>query len=299
VWVRYSNEDRASLGKLENMYIQAKNGALYPLSTIADYTIERGRVTIAHLDGRREIRVEASQVDPEQSVNTILNDIRKNAIPEVLSKVQGVYVSFEGRARHNVKFLNSLKASFPIALMGIAVILVLVFRSPMQAIIIYLMIPLGLMGAVWGHLFHGFMISRLSTFGVIALAGIVINDSIVFIDRINRNLKAGMHVNDAVYRAGLSRLRPIILTTITTVVGMAPLIFEASRQAKFLKPMAVSLSYGLIFGSMFILFVVPALFLALNKFRFAYERLFDKDATAESVEPAVRELSAERNVAEE
>ncbi len=299
VWIRYTDEDRSSLGKLENMYIKAKNGKIYPLSSIANYTIKRGRVTISHLDGKREIRVEADLVNPEQSVNTLLKDIRKNVVPKVLAQVNDVYVSYEGRERHNKKFLKSLKASFPIALIGIALILVLVFRSVLQAGIIFLMIPLGLMGAVWGHLFHGFLITRLSTFGVIALIGIVINDSIVFIDKINRNLKSGMLVFDAVYKAGLSRLRPIILTTITTVVGMTPLIFEGSRQAQFLKPMAVSISYGLIFGSIFILFIVPALFLVLNKFRLIYERLFDYKATAESVEPAVRELAAEQKGTEE
>ncbi len=296
VWVRYTEEDRASLGKLETMRIRAKDGSTYPLATIADYDIERGRVTISHLDGRREIQVEADLVDPETSVRTILSDIKQNAIPAVLAQVKDVYVSYEGRERHNAKFMKSVKTSFPPALLAIAVILVLVFRSYLQGAIIFLMIPLGLAGAVWGHLFHGFMISRLSMFGLIALAGIVINDSIVFIDRINRNLKEGLAVTDAIYRAGLSRLRPIILTTLTTVVGMAPLIFETSRQAQFLIPMAVSICYGLIFGSLFILFMVPALFLVLNRARYFYERLFDAKATTENVEPAVRELDAEREV---
>ncbi len=290
VWVRYRDEDRRSLGKLENMYIRDRGGVSYPLSTVADYTIERGRVVIAHLEGKREVRVEADQVDPEQSVSSLMADIRRNAVAPVLRQVRGVHVSYEGRQRQNRKFFESVKGSFPIALVGIAVILVLVFRSVCQAGLIFLMIPLGLMGAVWGHWFHGFMISRLSTFGAIALAGIVINDSIVFIDRINRNLRAGIGLNDAVYRAGLSRLRPILLTTITTVAGMAPLLAETSRQAKFLVPMAVSLSYGLVFGSLFILFAVPALFLALNRIRLAYTRLFDPTATPESVEPAVREM---------
>ena len=296
VWVRYTDKDRASLGKLETMYIRGKEGTTYPLASVADYTIERGRVTIAHLDGRREIRVEADLVDPEMSVRTILSEIKQNVVPAVLAQVKDVYVSYEGRERHNAKFMRSLKTSFPPALLAIAVILVLVFRSYLQGVIIFLMIPLGLAGAVWGHLFHGFMISRLSMFGFIALAGIVINDSIVFIDRINRNLKEGMAVTDAIYKAGLTRLRPIILTTLTTVVGMAPLILETSRQAQFLIPMAISICYGLIFGSLFILFMVPALFLVLNRARFAYERLFDNSATGENVEPAVREIEAEGEV---
>ena len=299
VWVRYTDKDRSSLGKLEEMYIRGADGNTYPLTTVADYTIERGRVMISHLDGKREIRVEADLTNPEQSATTMLADIKRNVIPAVLAQVQGVYVSYEGRERDNMKFNRSLKSSFPMALLGIAIILVLVFRSPLQAVIILLMIPLGLLGAVWGHLIHGYMISRLSTFGVIALAGIVINDSIVFIDRINRNLKKNMKLHNAVYDAGLSRLRPIILTTVTTVAGMGPLIFSTSRQAKFLIPMAVSLVYGLLFGTLLILFIVPNLFLLLNNLRLGYERLFNKSATAESVEPAVREIAAEKEASEE
>lgn len=294
VWVRYTEKDRSSLGKLEEMYINTSGGTSVPLSTVAAYTIERGKVMIAHLNGKREIQVEADLVNPEKSASTILDDIKLNVIPKVLSQVQGVYVSYEGRERDNLKFSKSLKASFPLALLGIAIILVLVFRSPLQAGIILLMIPLGILGAVWGHLFHGYMISRLSIFGVIALAGIVINDSIVFIDRINRNLKNKMILHDAVFDAGLSRLRPIILTTVTTVAGMAPLIFSTSRQAKFLIPMAVSLVYGLLFGTLLILFIVPNLFLTLNRMRYWYERLFNREATHESVEPAVKEMAAEK-----
>ncbi len=291
VWVRYSDEDRSSLGKLESMYINGRDGASYPLSAIAQYHIERGRVTISHLNGKREVRVEADMVDPELSVSTVLGDIKRNAVPAVLSQVRDVYVSYEGRERHNKLFLNSVKGAFPPALLGIAVILVLVFRSYLQMGIIIFMIPLGLTGSIWGHLFHGFMISRLSMFGFIALAGMVINDSIVFIDQINKNLKKGMPILEAVHAGGLSRLRPIILTTLTTVVGMAPLILETSRQAQFLIPMAVSLCYGLMFGSLFILFLVPSLFVNLNKFRYYYERMFTPDITREAVEPAVKELT--------
>ncbi|MBD3419618.1 MAG: AcrB/AcrD/AcrF family protein, partial [Chitinivibrionales bacterium] len=293
VWVRYTDTDRSSLGKLENMYIRGKDGSTYPLSTIAEYTIERGRVIISHLDGRREVRVEADLVDPEQSVTTVLNDIKRTTVPEVLQQVGGVYASYEGRERNNVLFGRSVRKSFPPALLAIAVILVLVFRSYLQGVLIFLMIPLGLAGAVWGHLFHNFMISRLSMFGLIALAGIVINDSIVFIDQINRNLKKRMPVVEAIHSAGLSRLRPIILTTITTVAGMAPLLMETSRQAKFLIPMAVSLSYGLIFGSIFVLYLVPTLFMTLNSMRYHYARLFDISVTRESLEPSVRELTFE------
>jgi multidrug efflux pump subunit AcrB len=293
VWVRYDDATRSSLGNLETMQITTPSGAAYPLSAIATYSIQRGRVGIAHLNGRREVKVEADLVDPLQSVNTILADVKRTVIPSVLSQTQGVQVSYEGRERENIKFARSVKSSYPLALLAIAVVLILVFRSPLQAIIVMLMIPLGLMGAVWGHLFHGFMISRLSMFGIVALAGIVINDSIVLIDQINRNLRDRIPLNEAIFQAGLSRLRPILLTTITTVAGMAPLILDNSRQAQFLIPMAISLVYGLSFGSLFILFVVPALFMALNQLRLLLAQLLNGAPTPEAVEPAVRELELE------
>ncbi|MGM0462663.1 MAG: efflux RND transporter permease subunit [Fibrobacterota bacterium] len=294
LWVRYTDEERQSLANLENMYIRGRDNGIYPLHTVAEYTLERGLVAITHLDGRRELRVEADMADPEASVATMLERLRREVIPAVSAAAGDVQISFEGRERHNRIFMDSLKDSYPFAIIAILVILILVFRSPLQAVIIFCMIPLGILGAVWGHLFHGFMISRFSMFGIIALAGVIVNDSIVFIDQINKNLKKGFSVFDAVVWAGQSRLRPIILTTLTTVAGMTPLILETSRQARFLVPMAVSISYGLLFSSLFILFLVPVFFLTLNKLRWLAARTADPAATPESVEPAVREIAAEK-----
>ena len=155
---------------------------------------------------------------------------------------------------------SSIKSlcTFLMGLLGILILLVLVFRSYIQALIIFIMIPSGLIGAVLGHFVHDKVISRLSMYGIIALAGIIINDSIVYIDQINKNLKNGQSVYQAVLDAGVSRFRPILLTTITTVLGLAPLIFETSLQAQYLIPMAISIAWGLAVGSVMILFVVPA-----------------------------------------
>ncbi|MBF0431499.1 MAG: efflux RND transporter permease subunit [Fibrobacteria bacterium] len=295
VWVRYDKKDRASIAQLEKVRIRSKTGQEYPLSELVDYDIKRSVVNIIHLDGKREIRVEADLTDPNSSVGSVMAEIKAKTVPEILSQIDDVRVSYEGRERENRKFLSSVKMAFPLALMGILIILVLVFRSYLQAIIIFLMIPTGLIGAILGHWVHGLMLSRLSMFGIIALTGIVINDSIVYMDQINRNLRNGLPLFTAVYEAGLSRLRPILLTTATTVLGLAPLIAETSRQAQFLIPMAVSIAYGLLFGSLFILFVVPCLFLTLNSIRLFYGKIFNPNTTAELVEPAVKEL---RNGAE-
>jgi len=224
VWVRYAMQDRSSVGKLENVRIKTRTGQELPLSQLVTYEIERSVVNIIHLDGKREITVDADLEDPNSSVANIISEMKTTTVPEVLKYVDGVRASFEGRERENRKFARSAKRAFPLALMGIFIILTLVFRSPLQAILIFLMIPTGFIGAVVGHWSRDLLISRLSMFGIIALTGIVINDSIVYIDQINRNLRKGLKIFQAVYNAGLSRFRPIILTTATTVLGLAPLI---------------------------------------------------------------------------
>jgi multidrug efflux pump subunit AcrB len=295
VWVRYADEDRSSVGQLENVRIKTRSGQEYPLSELISYSVKRSVVNIIHLDGKREIRVEADLEDPSSSVASIMGEVKTTTVPEVLQEVDDVRVSYEGRERENRKFFRSIQRVFPLALLGILLILILVFRSYLQALLIFLMIPTGLIGAIFGHWVHGLMVSRLSMFGMIALSGIVINDSIVYIDQINRNLKKGIPLYRAVYEAGLSRLRPILLTTATTVLGLAPLIAETSRQAQFLIPMAVSIAYGLLFGSILILFVVPSLFLTLNTVRVRVTRIFYPEATQESVEPAVKEALREQH----
>jgi multidrug efflux pump subunit AcrB len=305
IWVRYAPEDRISMGQLENMRIRTRTGEEYPFSELVEFSVDRNIVKVMHLDGKREIRVEADFEDPETAVKPIMDEIKATTVPEVLSSSEGVRVSYEGRARSDVKFARSAMKTFRLCLLGILIVLILVFRSYLQAILIFLMIPTGLIGAIFGHMFHGLLLSRLSTAGIIALSGIVINDSIVYIDQINRNLREGMKIKSAVFEAGLSRLRPILLTTATTVLGLSPLIFETSRQAKFLIPMAVSVAYGLLFGSVLILFVVPCLFLTLNNVRYygriAWYRVYSSitgkereiDFTRESVEPAVKEVTRE------
>ena len=159
------------------------------------------------------------------------------------------------------------------------------------------MIPFGVIGAFWGHGIQGVQVNTLSVYGILALTGIIVNDSIVLVDKINRNLKSGMLLYDAVYDAGVSRLRPILLTTFTTAFGLAPLIFETSRQAQFLIPMAISLAYGLLFGTFFILVVLPASYLVTNKARVMWMKLYHGvEVSPEGVEPAILELQANSSV---
>jgi len=181
--------------------------------------------------------------------------------------------------------------AFSVAMLGMLILMILVFHSYAQAFMIFSLIPLGFLGAVWGHGIQGLQLALVSATGFMALAGIIVNDSIVFVDQINRYLKEGQKVEEAVYNSGISRLRPILLTTLTTALGMAPLILETSRQAQFLIPMAVAIAYGLVFGTMIQLLVLPSMFLVFNSIRVKYVWFISgTKVTQESVEPAVKEL---------
>ncbi len=292
VWVRYREKDRSALGFLDQMRIRIADGREYPFGELAEYNIERGVTAINHLDRMREIKVEANLADVEADLPPILAQIREDMLPRVLGQVQGVKASFEGQSRDQAKMQRSMQRAFPIALIGMFILVVLVFRSYGQAMLIFSLIPIGVLGAVWGHGIQGLQLNMLSLIGIIALSGIIINDSIVLINQINRNLKEGQKVNEAVYNAGIARLRPILLTTLTTALGLAPLIMETSRQAQFLIPMAVSVAYGLLFGTVILLLILPASFLAFNTLRVKWASVFMQRAAApEMVEPAVQELN--------
>ena len=293
VWVRYSPEDRSSLGYLDRMLIRTQNGQEYPFGELATYTLKRGITSISHLDKKRELTVEADLADGSLDLPPILAEIREEVIPRVLSQVQGVQVSYEGQSRDQAKTGASFRRTFPLAFMGMFILLILVFRSYVQAILIFGLIPFGVIGAFWGHGLHGIQVNTLSVYGILALTGIIVNDSIVLVDKINRNFRDGMLLYDAVFDAGVSRLRPILLTTFTTAFGLAPLIFETSRQAQFLIPMAISLAYGLLFGTFLILVVLPASYLVTNRARVLWMKLYHgKIVSPEEVEPALMELTS-------
>ena len=290
VWVRYRPEDRMALGFLDQMRIRTLSGEEYPFSEIATYEIDRGLIVINHLDKKREIKVEANLANEKDDLPPILANIQDSIIPPILAQVRGVQISFEGQSRSQEKEARSMQRTFPLALLGMFILVVLVFRSYIQAFLIFSLIPLGIIGSIWGHGIQGVQLSFLSLYGILALSGIIINDSIVFVDQINRNLRERQKIVDAVYNAGIARFRPILLTTFTTSFGLAPIILEGSRQAQFLIPMAISVAYGLIFGTFILLLVLPAGFLAMNKIRYWVTRLTSKEVTYESIEPAVNEL---------
>ncbi len=290
VWVRYRDEDRASLTLLDQMRIRTPQGE-YPFSELADYEVRRGVTRINHLNRRREITVEASLSSEDVDLPLILDEIKTIVVPRILSRVRGVKALFEGQSREQQKITNSVLKAFPIAMAAMFITIVLVFRSFAQAGLIITLIPLGIMGAIWGHGIRGIQLNMLSLYGIIALAGIVVNDGIVLVDQMNRNLRIGQKLFDSIYNAGISRLRPILLTSLTTSIGLAPIMIEKSRQAQFLIPMAVSVAFGLLFGTFILLLILPAGLVVLNRVRMAWAGFFTSELlTPESVEPAVKEL---------
>ena len=270
VWVRYPKSDRLNLAQLENMKIKTPLGD-FPLKELAHYNIERGPVSIKHYNGAREVRIDADLADFYAPVPPILENIQKTIIPELQQKYRGVDVIYQGQQRDSSDAGKEMGKYFGVAFLIIVLIIMIHFRSFTQGSIIVMMIPLGWLGAVWGHGIEGYPVSMLSAWGMVALSGVVINDAVVFLDRYNQLLKEGLSVYDAVFKAGISRFRAIMLTTITTVAGLYPLILEKSFQAQFLIPMAISLAYGVLVGTAFILLFFPSLILVLNDMKRVYE----------------------------
>ncbi|MFW5901264.1 MAG: efflux RND transporter permease subunit, partial [bacterium] len=266
VWVRYPKSDRLTRGQMEQMKVKTPAGE-YPLIELADYHLERGPVAINRYNGSREIRVEAETVDPYASVPEILDQIDREIMPELKAKYSGIRHMDQGQAKASNEALSRVGGYFLIAFILIIFIMILHFKSVNQTVIILAMIPLSMLGVFWGHGIHGKPISIISLWGMIALTGVIINDAIVFLAKYDNLLLKGQKVKDAIVEAGKLRLRPIILTSITTTVGLFPIILEKSVQAQFLIPMAISLAYGVFIGTIFILIFFPVLIMLLNDIR--------------------------------
>lgn len=270
VWVRYPKEDRLSISQMEAMKVKGANGEQFPLAELADYQIKRGIININHLNGKREIRVEADMIDPTEPVPPVLDKIGAEIIPIITDKYPSVAYSFEGQQRSGARTASSMQKIFPIAIISMILLITLAFRSFSQALMILLLVPLGLFCAVLGHGIQDFAVSISSVYGMIALSGVIINDAVVMLDKYNRNLVEGQSAYDAAYNAGVARFRAIVLTSITTVAGLFPLLLETSFQAQFLIPMAISLAYGVLFGTMFILFFFPVMIIVVNDIRVSF-----------------------------
>ena len=287
IWVRYPKEDRLNIGQFENMKIKTIKGE-FPLTELVTYNIERGPVNIQRYNGSRDARVDADLLDPYASVPPILEYIRAEIIPEIKALHPGVRVVYRGQAQDSAESMSQVVSLFSVAFALIILILIIHFKSISHMFIIVMMIPLSFLGAAWGHGIHGHPISILSAWGMVALSGVIINDAVVFLAKYNQLLLEGVKVEDAAFKAGISRFRAIMLTTLTTAVGLFPIILETSFQAQFLIPMAISLAYGVLIGTGFILAFFPVLLLTLNDVKvWLYKFWNGKEIAPEEVEPAI------------
>ena len=294
VWVRYEYAERTSLQQLDDMRLVNSTGDRVPLREVANYEIERGEISINHLNGQREIRIDADLKDPSTSATDMMSEIEEELLPVMKERYPGVNAIFEGQNREAELTQKSAKGVLPVILFLIFIVIAFTFRSFDQPIVLILMIPFSLIGVAWGHWIHGFAINMLSFLGIIALIGIIVNDGLVLISKFNVYLKRGMPYDEALIEAGKSRFRAIFLTTITTIAGLSPLIFETSRQAQFLIPMAIAIAYGIALATVLTLVMLPLMLKLSNDIkRFLSWDVSKSYPVAETVEGAVIELKSE------
>ncbi len=264
VMVRYPRDERRSLGDLDAMRIRTPEGAEVPFSQVARVEEGRGYASISRQDRRRVVNVTADIDQKVTNASEVLADLQIETIPALLTDFPGLHVSFEGEERDRMESMESLKRGFLIAMLAIYALLAVLFRSYAQPLIIMSAIPYGLLGAVLGHVVMGMDLTLLSMFGVVALTGVVVNDSLIMVDFINRARRDGLDPRDAVLMSGVRRFRPIVLTSLTTFAGLTPMLLEKSMQARFLIPMAVSLGFGVLFATVITLVIVPVGYLVLE-----------------------------------
>jgi len=267
VMVRYPEDERRSLGDIEGMRIRTPSGAEVPFAQVAEVTMGRGFASIQRSNRQRVVNVTADVDQSVANADEVNRDLRLNVLPDLLASYPELTFSMEGQAKDQADSLASLRNGFILALLMIFALLAVLFRSYMQPVIIMTAIPFGIVGAIWGHLLMGMDLTMISMFGLVALTGVVVNDSLVMIDFINRAYRAGTPLHEAVVGAGLRRFRPIMLTSVTTFAGLTPLLLEKSLQAKFLIPMATSLGFGVMFSTAITLVLVPVSFTLLVDFK--------------------------------
>ena len=266
VMVKYPEDQRVREFDIENFLVRTPSGRDVPLLEVAQ--IERGRAytSIQRRDGRRTIQVSAD-VDPVGETGIVKADLDSTILPELARDFPGLSYGYEGRQADMQESVNALGAGFALVLFFVYFLLAIPFKSYIQPLIVMLSIPFGVIGAILGHLTMGYNLSIISIMGMIALAGVVVNGSLVLIEYANRLREDGVNAYEAIHRSGIRRFRPIMLTTLTTFAGLAPMIFETSRQARFMIPMALSLGYGILFSSIICLVLVPALYMIIEDIR--------------------------------
>lgn len=274
VMVRYPESDRRSLADLDGLRIRTPDGGEVPFYAVAKAELGRGYSTIKRSDRNRVIHVTADVDTTEVSAGDIVAEIQRDFLPSLLADYPGMSYALQGEQSEQAESIGGLMSNYLIALCAIYALLAVPLRSYVQPLIIMAVIPFGLVGAIFGHWFmffareiftdQTFNFSMMSIFGVVALTGVVVNSSLVLVHYINEQRNSGIPLEEAVRSAGVARFRPIVLTSMTTFVGLAPILREGSVSAQFLIPMATSLGFGVLFGSTISLFLVPSAYIVLE-----------------------------------
>lgn len=280
VYVRYPDQVRRSAESLDQFRVRLPDGRGVPLATIASYQEGRAYSSITRIDGRQVISVTAKMQEGEENLTP--NDANAKLLSDVLPAIQKDFPKLRyvqaGAAKDQSDDFASLLRGFMVVLLLIFAILATQLRSYIQPVAIMVSIPLGIAGAILGHFVLGFELSFVSTFGMVALAGVAVNSSVVLVDYYNTLCQEGVDHSEAAARSSVRRFRPVMLTTLTTALGLAPLLFETSPQAQFLIPMGVSLGFGILISSMLVIFVTPAICVMIDDFRSLTEGAKDKMA---------------------
>jgi multidrug efflux pump subunit AcrB len=268
VMVRYPLNQRKTIADLEGMYIRTKDGREVPIVSVAKLEIKPGYAEMIRINREPAIPISAAVdkaiVEPDRIVNEVVDDF----FPDLFKRYPSVKYRLDGMSIESINMQNDLFTGFAVALFGIYALLAIPLRSYMQPLIIMSVIPFGIIGAVAGHIIMDMAISMMSIFGIIALSGVVVNDSLILVDFINRGIRQGKTVLESIVDAASGRFRAILITSLTTFFGIFPMLLEKSIQAQFVLPMSVSLAFGIVFATVISLIVVPCLYLLLDDFGF-------------------------------
>ncbi|WP_163930234.1 efflux RND transporter permease subunit [Paraferrimonas sp. SM1919] len=275
VLVRYPKEQRQTIGHLENMRIRTKNGGIVPFNQVATYKLDKSYATITRVDGERALKIDANVDKALVDPSTISRNIMQTDLPKILAKYPQVKSDLDGASADEVDSLKSLAMGAFFSLLVIYALMAVPLKSYGQPLIIMSVIPFGLIGAVVGHLIVGISLNVLSLMGIVALAGVVVNDSLILVDFVNKARAQGLSIKEAAIEAGCQRFRAILLTSLTTFFGLVPVILETSLQAQAVIPMATSLGFGIVFATVVTLILVPVLYAILADFLRGYRKLIN------------------------
>jgi len=270
--VRYPLEDRSSIDTLRDMRVRTSDGKTVPFGIVAETTYGQGLSKIERYDGKRIVSV-IGEIDKNvTSSNEVIAKLQEDYFPELLKEYPSITFNLSGEAEQRGKSMKSLVVGFGVSILMIYILLAIPLKAYIKPLFIMSVIPFGIIGALLGHYIVGIPVSILSIFGILALSGVVVNDSLVLVHRIDDLRPDYATLEDTIFQAGGERFRAILLTSITTFVGLAPLLAETEVQAQFLKPMAVSLAFGVLFATLITLVLLPMQLLIARDIKHAFVR---------------------------